>query len=106
MDYGSVITIATVCIAFLTNGRIAYVLAGRWGFDQSGNHPPIWEGFSAVVGSVVFYFLSCAAFDYYGMMGCVICMFLTLPLSGLIWIFLVGGNKAIERILNSLMKRL
>lgn len=104
MEYAFCITAATVCLAFLTNGRIGYVLGERWNLNTPTDFP-WWYGFCAIVGATVFYFASHAAFDYYGLLGGVICMIASLPVSGLIWIFIVGGNKAIERILNSLMKR-
>lgn len=102
--YETVIIIATMFLALITNGRIGYVLGQRWGISTTGNEPPLWELFCAIVGCVPFYWISQAGLQY-GTIGGLIVLLGTIPFSGFVWIFIVGTNKAIERILNNLLKK-
>lgn len=101
--YADAILVCTMVLAFITAGRIAYVLGKRWGFDSS--NPPLWEGFCAISATAIFYHVSNAAFDFGGTMGSLIALVGTVPLVGLVFIFVVGANKAIERILHGLLKK-
>jgi hypothetical protein len=104
--YEWVITIATVILAFITNARISYKLGERWKiYDKPDSDFPIFEAFSACLAAVLFYFISCAGFDNFNMMGGLIVAAATIPISGFVWVFIVGGNKVIERILNGLLKK-
>ena len=104
MAYQTVIIIATMLTAFVTNGRIAWFLGRRWGLSVAGD-VNWWDAGCAIVGAAAFYYISLAFFQYGGLLAGVIGIFACIPISGAVWIFVVGGNKAIERILSNLMKK-
>lgn len=101
--YPVVLIIASIALAFLTSTRIAYVLAGRWNFK---NEPTFF--FSAacgIVAGVVMGFVSYALIATGGLLFGLIGAFASVPLVGIVWLFVVGGNKAIERILGGLLAK-
>jgi hypothetical protein len=50
--------------------------------------------------------MSNAAIQLGGLIGGFIGVALTVPVVGFCWIYLVGGNKAFERIIDRLVKRI
>jgi hypothetical protein len=102
--YHLVVVIATTLLAGLTSIRIAYVLAQRWGFKRG--EPTVFfcigaaaaAGVACCVASVA---LVSAGGPFYGLVG----LIAAIPLVGASWIFVVGANKAIERILSNLLKK-
>jgi hypothetical protein len=104
MAYQTIILIATIFLAFVTNSRIGWLMGERWGCNDPKDFP-WWALICGVIGALPFYWISKAGFEFGGMMGAFIVLVGTVPFSGFVWIFMVGGNKAIERVLNNLLKK-
>lgn len=106
MDKTYLVTIvaATICLAVLTNVRIGYVMSKRWGLSFDPGTLCVCIG-SGVATCAIAWVGSLAIIKTWGLMAGLIAVPMSVPAVGLAWLFLVGGNKAIEKLLTSLMKR-
>lgn len=101
--YTVVLVIASIALATITSARISYVLSKRWRFNTD---PTIFFGiFTAGTSAVAMGFISYGAIMLGGIMGGLICAVATVPFVGVCWLFIVGANKAIERIIASLLNK-
>lgn len=102
--YITLIIIASALVSFITSARITNVLMQRWGFE--GGDVTVS---SIVIGAVMalgMCFISAAAIDLAGVFGGLISVFASVPLVGIVWIYIVGGNKVLERLLDRLSARI
>ena len=94
----------TIALAVITNARIAHVLALRWSFSKEPRLFFCW--LSSIAAGAIIAVASFALINYgglaYGMIGAV----MVVPVVGVAWFFIVGANKAIERILANLLKKM
>jgi hypothetical protein len=101
--YFFVIVASSILLSAITSARIAYVMAKRW--NLSGE-PAVFS----IIGSVVVAVAICGVISFAavaigGLLIGLFAVLLTVPFVGFVWVFVVGANKAIERILNSLLKK-
>lgn len=102
--YIPVIVISAIILGFLTSARIAYFLANKkWGFK---GEPLFFTTVAcASASAIAMGFISGAMIEMGGILFGIVGLALEIPLIGLVWIFIVGGNKAIEKILNGLLAK-
>lgn len=103
--YVVLIVLASIILGFITSARIGMVLIKRWDIGGGSEH----GFFSFVCGAcaaVMMGFMTSAAVQLFGLFGGLLGVALTVPVVGFCWIFLVGGNMALERILQRLVKRI
>lgn len=103
--YENALFFASIALAVITSARISYVLGQRWKI-YSGGEPPLFELVSMVVSGVSLWFICSAALEFAGLLGAAVVVLATIPLTGMIWILIIGGNKALERIINGLLNKL
>ncbi len=103
--FGLALIVASVAIAAVTSGRVAYFLAERWKF-RSAEAFFFFTALGVVAAAVVMGFISTAAVVAGGNLFGLICVVASVPFVGVAWGFIVGGIKAIERILFALLARL
>lgn len=104
IPYDWMITIITVLLAAIASSRFGYVFGYRWGMRNDG-----LGGFAfacAAAAGIVMYFVSSAALEAGGITFGLIGIVATIPFVGFMWMLIAGGNKALERILNGLLKKL
>jgi hypothetical protein len=98
---------AGVVFAFIVGARIAYVMGLRYGavdpYTDSSWMIPLIGGAAA---GIIAGFATTAATQNGGLICGIIADILMLPAVGLIWIFIVGGNRALERIITNLLNKL
>lgn len=51
-------------------------------------------------------FVSCAAIDFAGLLAGLASAIAAIPIVGIAWVYMVGGNRIFERILENLSTRL
>ena len=101
--YTVVIMCASISLAILTSARTAYVMAKRWRF---GGEPTFFfVASSAIAAGAAMGFTTFAAIFYVGLVAGLLSAVLSVPLTGVCWFFIIGANKAIERIINSLLAK-
>lgn len=101
--YITLILIASALLSFITSARITYVLLNRWGHDGDSSIAAVIIGAIMAVGMC---FISSAAIDLAGVFGGLISVFASVPLVGIVWVYIVGGNKVLEHLLNRLAARI
>ena len=102
--YDMVIIGSAVTLAALASSRFGWVFGGRWGMN--GDPRGFFSLACAAAAAVVMFFVSTAALQGGGIPFGIISVRLAIPTVGFAWIFIVGGNKALERILSGLLKKL
>ena len=92
-------------LAFITSGHIYLQVAiTRWCPNEE---PPMFLYFVfGIVAAVIMGFVSAAAIEGAAIIGGIVSVIAATPLTGFVWIFVLGGNKAFERILNGLIGKL
>jgi len=103
--FGIALIIGAIFVAAITSGRIAFFLTNRWGF-RSAEAIFFFTAFGVVCAAVVMGFIATAAVHAGGNLFGLICVVGSMPFVGAAWGFIVGGIKAIERILFALLARL
>lgn len=102
--YSNVILAASVLSAAITSARMAFLMARRWDFENCAIG---WFCvFAAVAAAFIQGFITDAATTYGGYPLGLVTVGTSLPMVGLIWLFVVGGNKVLERILGRLIEKL
>lgn len=101
--YALVLIVSIMALATLTNLRISYVLTKKkWGLsDDAVFFLGAGTSLVTLVISFVIGYTLCGYGPIFGLAG----VLLSVPFVGFAWIFVVGANKAIERILAGLMKK-
>lgn len=96
--------LCAIVVAVITSGRIAYVQALGWKFGSDS------KGFFVIgcsfAAGVVIGVLVCHLALYGGPLFALIGALGALPLVVLVWILIIGGNVAAQRILEGLQKKL
>lgn len=103
--YLCVLLVLTRAFAFITCARIAYLMSyRRWDFDntQSFIIALAMGGVAAVLAGMLVSALAEQGGFVFALAGSI----LTMPLVGAVWLFVLGFNKAIERILKGLHTKL
>ena len=103
--YGIALVVCAVALASITSMRIAFFLAVRWGFSCTENKV-CFTILGGVVAAIVMGFIAVAAVKAGGNLYGIISVVGSVPFVGFAWGFIVGSNKAIERILFGLLKKL
>ena len=101
--YQIVMLIASLALAFITSVRIAYVLSGRWKFKNEGTF--FFCASTGIASAVCMGFISFAMSSYGGNLFGLASVIVSVPLVGVAWLFIVGANKALERIIGSLLSK-
>ena len=97
--------LCAIFIAVITSGRIAYVQAKRWKFGCSDKIFFFSLACALAAGVVVWvlaYHLALSGGPVFALIGALG----TLPLVALVWILIIGGNVAAQRMLEGLQKKL
>ena len=104
LDVNIFLTALAVIYGGVSSGIFARRFADRWGIRGDGRD--FFTIVGAAVAGIIMYFVAHAAMDAGGVLFGIISVFASIPLVGLTWIVVVGGNKALERILGNLLKKL
>lgn len=104
ISYEWMVTIITVLLAAVASARFGEVFGRRWSIGNDDRS--FFVVACAVVTGAVMYFVASAALQAGGILFGVIGIFLAIPFVGFMWMLIVGGNKALERILGGLLKKL
>lgn len=101
--YVPFIVIIGVVTAAITGARLAFVMGKSW---KLRNTPLGWTCFGSAVASAVVVGVMCGgAINAYGLLAGLLVNFVSLPMVGFVWCFIVGGNKVLERILGTLLNK-
>lgn len=98
------LVISDVVFGAILSARFAFFLACKW--DFAGDNMGWFTIFAFIAGGVLMGFINYAFFLAFGIIGSLACLLATVPIVGLIWVLIVGGNKAIERILSGLLAKI
>lgn len=104
-NFEIMVIISAMFLSFVASMRMCFVLMkNRW---QVGRRVPMPVCFFAgVAAAIVMGFVASSMVILLGIVGGIICVVGATSFTGFIWIFVVGGNKAVERTLSGLMTRL
>ncbi len=101
-DLLNLLVATSVVLAAIVSARCAYVMGLRWGVSKDAS-----LGFlmivSAGAAALLAGFATYAAILWGGLWVGLFADLATLPVVGAAWIFVVGGNKAVERIIAGLL---
>ena len=102
--YEPILVIIGVVTAAITGARLAFVMGKRWNFKETalGWMCCASAGSSALVCGI----LTAGAIEAFGLLAGMATNLASLPLIGFSWVFLIGGNKIVERILGNLLNKL
>ncbi len=103
-EFSTFLTMLAVIYAGVSSGIFARNFANRWGIRGDGRD--VFTLFGGAVAGLIIYFVQQAALDVGGIPFGIITCFAAIPVVGFSWIVVVGGNKALERILGNLLKKL
>jgi len=105
-DLPTLIICAGIIFAAFVSGRLAHVTGKRYGIDLNRDSGYVTIAGGAAIAGVLAGFAVTAAIQIAGMMAGVVVDLLLLPAVGIIWILIVGGNRAIERLITNLLNKL
>lgn len=95
--YLFIMAIAAILSATLS-ARMSWVMAKRYGFKDENRNWMCW--LTGIGSAIVMIVTSQYVMSNYGMKGGLALDVLSLPISGIIWLLIVGANKAVERLVN------
>ena len=101
--YVSALVIASGIIALLTSYFTANAMATCWGMSTDERY--YMRISAAATAGVASLFICTSAIQFAGLPGGLVWVALAMPFTGFVWIFMVGGNKVIEKIMNGLLSK-
>lgn len=102
--YVPLLVIIGLVAAAITGLYLALVMGSKWGL--TGGYLGWTVAGSTIASAVVTGIIVGGIISSYGLFAGFIANFFTIPLVGLVWLFIVGGNKALERILGVVVNKL
>lgn len=102
-SYDVTIIAISMIVAGITSAFIAHRLSIRW---QMGREPTFFKVFSAAAAGLSVMYLSAATAQFFGTQLAALWMLLALPFTGFAWFYLLGGIKAIEKILTGFVRQM
>lgn len=100
-----VIVTTAMAQAAIVSARLSYVMGFKWGLRYESNYLMSFQVISTIVSAILAGFGAGAALTFGGLVFGIAAVLLTLPCVGAAWLLIVGGNKAIERILGGLFNK-
>lgn len=101
--YTVVVIIASCALAAVTSFRVGYLMGDRW--FRTVDAQVFFGLLTAAIAAVAVGIICKAATIYGGIPAGLLIVLASIPLVGIVWIFILGTNKALERILNSLLNK-
>jgi len=112
-DHQVILVIASALLAGITSGRAAWKLGEIWGMSLLNARRErdlcardVMTFFSAVAAMVLAGFACNAAIEHGGDLFGLGAVFFTMPAVGAVWVFGLGANKAVERLLSGIEVKL
>lgn len=102
--FGIALIFGAIAIAGLTSARIAFFLGDRWKMGHGDRWAFTW--FSGACAAIVMGYIAVAAQMAGGNLFGIVSLVASMPFVGLSWGVIVGANKANERIIFGLLKKL
>lgn len=102
--FGYALVFGAIVVGALTSARIAFFLGDRWKFGRGDRNVFTW--FCAACAALVMGFVAVAAEMAGGNLFGVVALVGSMPFVGFAWGVIVGCNKANERIIFGLLKKL
>lgn len=105
--YVVLLVIASMGIGFITSFRIGHVLITRANIGNPRNGERGVMGFvCGACAALLMAFQTYAAVVLYGLFGGLISTVAVVPAVGFCWVYLVGGNMVLAKLLEKLSKRI
>ena len=101
--YTAFLVIVGLCTAGISGLWLGIVMGTRW--NLKGGYLG-WICFASMVASAtVMGIITAGAISTYGLGAGFLVNFMATPMVAIVWAFVVGGNKVVERILGNLLKK-
>lgn len=102
--YDVTIIAISMIIAGISSMFIAHKLSIRWGMNKEPTF--FFKIFSAGAAGLAIMYLATATAQFLGTFAAATWLVLALPFTGFAWSFLLGGIKAIEKILTGFVRKM